>query len=634
MKNKSIIEILEAYWGYKTFRPKQEAIIQQILNGKDCLALLPTGGGKSVCYQLPALKLNGVCIVISPLIALMKDQVQQLKSKNIKAVALTSGMNNRELDIALDNCIFGKTKLLYLSPERLNSELVRERISRMNVSFIAVDEAHCISQWGYDFRPSYLKIAELRKLIPNKSIIALTATATNKVCLDISEKLSFKKGIIIKSSFVRSNLAYMTLEEQNKLSRIQTMLNKIPGPCIIYSNSRNKTIELSRQLNELKFNTLYYHGGLSSERRTQNQDQWMSGKTRVMIATNAFGMGIDKSNVRLVVHLYPPASLEAYFQEAGRAGRDGKKSFAVCLYQKSELEQALTRFNEFYPSVKDVKHIYQCLANFYQIAVGDGLDTKHNFNFDLFCAKYKLIPPKTKKALQILEKEALIKLDDFANTVSKIKVIANPETIINYQSPQSKKLELIQVMVRLYSGLFDEDVEIKEASLAAKISESSENVHKLLGQLDHEKIISYQPRTSNTQISFTKSRYETAYLPLPKLHFDSRKKLLQKKLNQVTEFVVNSDYCRQKILLQYFNEYNNNDCEICDVCLKKASNASSFKLKIKNDLLNQIKKNPVRISSFVNSHSKLAHRVIIECIDELLDENIIIKSEDNLILNE
>lgn len=634
MKNKPIKEILKTYWGYNTFRPKQEAIIQQILDGKDCLGLLPTGGGKSVCYQVPALKMDGVCLVISPLIALMKDQVQQLKSKNIKAVALTSGMHNRELDIALDNCIFGKTKLLYLSPERLNSELVKERISRMNVSFIAVDEAHCISQWGYDFRPSYLKIADLRELIPNRSIVALTATATNKVCHDISEKLGFKKGSIIKSSFIRSNLAYMALEEQNKLSRIRTMLNKIPGPCIIYTNSRNKTVELSRQLNELKFNTLCYHAGLSTERRTENQDQWMNGKTRVMVATNAFGMGIDKPNVRLVIHLNPPTSLEAYFQEAGRAGRDGKKSFAVCLYQKSELEQALKRFNEFYPSVKYVKHIYQCLANLYQIAVGDGLDTKHNFNFDAFCAKYKLVAPKTKKALQILEKETHIQLEDFGNTMSKIKVIANPKTIINYQSPMSKKVELIQVMVRLYSGLFDEDVEIKESNLALKISESLESVHKLLGQLNNEEIIRYQPRSSNALISFTKPRHQVAYLPLSKLHFDSRKKLLQKKLTQVMEFFVNSDYCRQKILLQYFNEDNSKDCKICDVCVQKASNALIFRRNIKNDLLDQLKKNPVSISSFVNSHSKLTHQVIIDCINELLDENVILKSDDNLILNE
>ena len=410
MNNINIHNALKKYWGFESFRTKQEEIINDILVQKDTLALLPTGGGKSICYQIPALVKEGICIVISPLVALMKDQTIKLQKHNIKAIAITGGLNQHELDIALDNCIYGNIKLLYVSPERLESDLVRERIKKMNVNLIAVDEAHCISQWGYDFRPSYLKIAEIRALKPESPILALTATATKKVAKDIQDKLLFKKQNVIQNSFRRENLAYMALEESHKSTRVHKILQKIKGPAIIYVRNRKKTYEFSSELNKLGISSTYYHAGLSEDDRTANQAKWMNNTTRVMVATNAFGMGIDKPDVRLVIHLQNPNTTEAYFQEAGRAGRDGKKAFAISLFQKSDFKDSINQFTETYPSFTDVRNVYQNIANFLQIAVGDGYEQAYDFDFEKFCSKYQLNKYKCIKALNILEKDNLIKL--------------------------------------------------------------------------------------------------------------------------------------------------------------------------------------------------------------------------------
>ena len=468
MNNLSIHNILEKYWGFKSFRAKQEDIINNILDQKDTLALLPTGGGKSLCYQIPALAIEGVCIVISPLVALMKDQVSQLNKRNIKSIALIGGMHHREVDIALDNCIYGDIKLLYLSPERLQSDIVQERLKKMKLSFIAVDEAHCISQWGYDFRPSYLQISEIRKLKPKTPILALTATATKQVTKDIQEKLNFKKNNLIKDSFQRNNLAYMVLEENHKLDRIHKILIKIKGSAIIYVRSRKVAYEFSKELNKLGISSLFYHAGLSVAERDDNQAKWMNNSVRVIVATNAFGMGIDKPDVRTVIHFQHPDTMEAYFQEAGRAGRDGIKSFAVSLFQKSDLTNSIERFKKNYPSTKEVKKIYQHLADYFQIAIGDGLDQVFDFSIDEFCNNYKLNLSKCLKALHILEKEGLIKFDNYDNSPSSVKIIMAPQSIIKYKSPNRKKVELIQLILRLYPGVFDEPVEIKERSLAIK----------------------------------------------------------------------------------------------------------------------------------------------------------------------
>lgn len=634
MNNLSIHNILKKYWGFKSFRAKQEDIINNILDQKDTLALLPTGGGKSLCYQIPALALDGVCIVISPLVALMKDQVSQLNKRNIKSIALIGGMHHREVDIALDNCVYGDIKLLYLSPERLQSDIVQERLKKMKLSFIAVDEAHCISQWGYDFRPSYLQISEIRKLKPKTPILALTATATKQVTKDIQEKLNFKKNNLIKDSFQRNNLAYMVVEENHKLDRIHKILIKIKGSAIIYVRSRKVAYEFSKELNKLGISSLFYHAGLSVAERDDNQAKWMNNSVRVIVATNAFGMGIDKPDVRTVIHFQHPDTMEAYFQEAGRAGRDGIKSFAVSLFQKSDLTNSIDRFKENYPSTKEVKKIYQHLADYFQIAIGDGLDQVFDFSIDEFCNNYKLNLSKCLKALHILEKEGLIKFDNYNNSPSSVKIIMAPQSIIKYKSPNRKKVELIQLILRLYPGVFDEPVEIKERSLAIKSNQESSYVYKLLKQLDQEAVIIYKQRTNSGKIIFSSARHTSNHLPISKTYFKERKTLLLGKLQSMNEYLLNSSFCRSKVLLDYFGQKDSNDCGICDICISNQSNSEKFRKIIQKELLICLKENPIDMSIFVSRYSKIKQNSILSIIKELIAEKIIIKEGKTLRIND
>jgi len=634
LSNSNIHQILKQYWGFSSFRAKQEAIIKEVLAQKDILALLPTGGGKSICYQVSALVMDGVCIVISPLVALMKDQVFQLQKRNIKAIALSGGLNQHELDIALDNCIYGNIKLLYLSPERLQSDIVRERIKKMKLSFIAVDEAHCISQWGYDFRPSYLQIADIRALKPKTPILALTATATKEVVHDIQEKLLFKKENIIQNSFKRANLAYMVLEENHKTDRVQKMLHKIKGSAIVYVRSRKRAYEFSSELNKLGISSLFYHAGLPTDERNENQDKWMNNKVRVMVATNAFGMGIDKPDVRLVVHLQSPDTTEAYFQEAGRAGRDGKKSFSVSLFQKSDLKNSVERFEENYPSSKEVRAIYQHLADFLQIAIGDGFEQAYDFELENFNSHYKLNTSKCLKALHILEKENLIKYESFNNTPSTLHIISSSNSVINYKSPNTKKVELLQLIIRLYPGIFDEPAEIKERNLAIKLNQNSSYIYKMLKQLDQENILTYKQRANCGKIIFSSARHDSSHLPISKSHFEERKSLLVNKLQSMNDYLSNTNYCRSRILLDYFGEQQTEDCGICDLCISKNTGTNEFRNTIREELLNRLKENPIDISTFTAGYSKIKEPVILEEINELLLEEVLIKEGKILKLNE
>ena len=634
MNKSNIHKVLKQYWGYDTFRPKQEEIINSILEKTDTLALLPTGGGKSLCYQLPAMVSEGVCIVISPLVALMKDQVSQLKKRNIKAIALTGGMRHTEIDIALDNCVYGNIKLLYLSPERLQSDIVITRLQKMKISLIAVDEAHCISQWGYDFRPSYLNIAEIRTLLPKAPILALTATATKEVAADIQKKLLFKKPFIIQNSFNRSNLAYMVLEENHKMDRLQKMLNRIKGSAIIYVRSRKRAYELSTELNYLGVKSLYYHAGLSANERSDNQDKWMNNSVRVMVATNAFGMGIDKPDVRLVVHTQNPNTLEAYFQEAGRAGRDGQKSFAVSLYQKSDLETSINRFEENYPNSNEVRVIYQKLANYLQIAIGDGYENTYEFSIDAFCEQNKLSKEKCLKSFLILENEEILKFESYNSQLSTIQITSSPSSVVNYQTNNSKKREFLQLLLRVYPNIFDEPAEIQERKLAIQINKDSNYVHKILAQFEQEGILKYCPRTNRGNIIYLSARYNSKNLPLSKTHFEERKSLLKNKLKSINGYLSNTEVCRSRILLDYFGERSEQDCGICDICIAKTTNTKDFKKSIRKDLLKRVSLKPIFISTFVAQYSKLKELVIIDEIKQLLEENILIKEGDKIKLNE
>lgn len=634
MNKSNIHKVLKQYWGYDTFRPKQEEIINSILEKTDTLALLPTGGGKSLCYQIPAMVSEGVCIVISPLVALMKDQVSQLKKRNIKAIALTGGMRHTEIDIALDNCVYGNIKLLYLSPERLQSDIVITRLQKMKISLIAVDEAHCISQWGYDFRPSYLNIAEIRTLLPKAPILALTATATKEVAADIQKKLLFKKPFIIQNSFNRSNLAYMVLEENHKMDRLQKMLNRIKGSAIIYVRSRKRAYELSTELNYLGVKSLYYHAGLSANERSDNQDKWMNNSVRVMVATNAFGMGIDKPDVRLVVHTQNPNTLEAYFQEAGRAGRDGQKSFAVSLYQKSDLETSINRFEENYPNSNEVRVIYQKLANYLQIAIGDGYENTYEFSIDAFCEQNKLSKEKCLKSFLILENEEILKFESYNSQLSTIQITSSPSSVVNYQTNNSKKREFLQLLLRVYPNIFDEPAEIQERKLAIQINKDSNYVHKILAQFEQEGILKYCPRTNRGNIIYLSARYNSKNLPLSKTHFEERKSLLKNKLKSINGYLSNTEVCRSRILLDYFGERSEQDCGICDICIAKTTNTIDFKKSIRKDLLKRVSLKPIFISTFVAQYSKLKELVIIDEIKQLLEENILIKEGDKIKINE
>jgi len=634
LNKEEIHKALKQYWGYDTFRPKQEEIINSILGNKDTLALLPTGGGKSLCYQVPAIISKGVCVVISPLVALMKDQVSQLKQRNIKAVALTGGMHHREIDIALDNCVFGDTKLLYLSPERLQSEIVITRLQRMNISLIAVDEAHCISQWGYDFRPSYLNIAEIRNLIPSTPILALTATATKEVVIDIQKKLLFKNGQLIQNSFNRSNLAYMVLEENHKMDRVQKMLQRIKGSSIIYVRSRKRAYELSTELNNLGVKSLYYHAGLTSDQRNDNQERWMNNSVRVMVATNAFGMGIDKPDVRLVIHLQSPNSLEAYFQEAGRAGRDGQKAFAVSLFQKSDLDNVLSRFEENYPNSKEVRLIYQKIANHLQVAIGDSFQQEHEFSLEAFCEQNKLSKEKCLKSLHILEKESHLKFESYNSRLSTIQVCTQPSVVVNYQTNSEKKRELLQLLLRVYPNIFDEAAEIQERKLSIQLNKDSNYIYKVLNQFQQEGILTYTPRTNNGRITYLSARHDSKNLPLSQVHFTERKSLLLSKLNSMNNYITNKEVCRSRILLDYFDEKTNTNCGICDICVAINSKTENFKKHLRVELLNRLADKPIFISTFVSQYSKLKELVIIDEIKQLLEENILIKEGDKITLNE
>ena len=634
MNNINIHNILKKYWGFKSFRTKQEAIINDVLIQKDTLALLPTGGGKSICYQIPALVKDGICIVVSPLVALMKDQTIKLQKRNIKAIAITGGLNQHELDIALDNCIYGNIKLLYVSPERLESEIVRERIKKMNVNLIAVDEAHCISEWGYDFRPSYLKIAEIRALKPESPILALTATATKKVVKDIQDKLLFKKQNVIQNSFRRENLAYMALEESYKSTRVHKILQKIKGPAIIYVRNRKKTYEFSSELNKLGISSTYYHAGLSEDERTANQAKWMINTTRVMVATNAFGMGIDKPDVRLVIHLQNPNTTEAYFQEAGRAGRDGKKAFAISLFQKSDFKDSMNQFTETYPSSSDVRNIYQNIANFLQIAIGDGYEQSYDFEFEKFCSKYQLNKYKCIKALNILEKDNLINYKSYNNSPSSVLIICNSKSLIKYKSPNSKKNELIQLILRLYPGVFDNPVDIKERNLAIQLNLKSNQINKILKELDQEKLIAYTQRKNNSKITFCTARYSSKFLPISKFHFNERKSLLKQKLKHINYYLQNTSICRSKVLLDYFGEKQSEDCNICDICISKKADSNSFRNDIRTQLLESVKKNPIDISTFIARYSKIKEQVILDEINNLISEELLLKTGKILKSNE
>lgn len=554
----------------------QEDIIRSVMEGNDTLALLPTGGGKSVCFQVPGLAKEGICVVISPLIALMKDQVENLTKKGIKAVAITSAMHKREIDIALDNCVYGHIKFLYLSPERLETEIVKVRLQRMKINLIAIDESHCVSQWGYDFRPSYLKIAALKELLPGIPFLALTATATKIVVEDIQEKLLFKKKNVFQISYERKNLAYVVLREEDKLARLVKIATNVKGTGIVYVRNRKKTQEIAEYLvSSLKPSYQgekvadFYHAGLDAQTRDGKQNDWINNKTRIIVCTNAFGMGIDKPDVRFVVHLEMPDSIEAYFQEAGRAGRDERKAFAILLYNASDPFDLQRSILMSYPSLEEIKQTYQALANFYQIATGAGLGITFDFNITKFCETYNLQVITVYNSLKFIAREGYISLTDAFYQSSQVKMELKKDELYKFQIENAQYDGFIKLMLRSYPGFFDNFIKINEYDIAQKANTKKENIVKRLEFLHQNKILTYIPQTDLPQLTFTQERVDAKDLTLKKENFEMLKSRAIERMEAIVDYAESDHWCRSQHLLAYFGETDTYRCDHCDVCLEE-----------------------------------------------------------------
>ena len=562
-------EILKRYWGYDDFRGIQEQIIRSIGEGRDTLGLMPTGGGKSVAFQVPALARPGLCLVITPLIALMKDQVHNLRRRGIKAAAVYSGMTREEIVVALDNCIFGDYKFLYISPERLSTEIFRVKLRRMDVSMITVDEAHCISQWGYDFRPSYLKIAEIRALLPGVPVLALTATATPEVVKDIQSCLGFEKENVLRMSFERKNLAYVVRRTEDKDGEMMHILNRMQGSAIVYTRNRKRTKEISALLNQNGITATFYHAGLGDAVKDQRQKAWLTGEYRVMVATNAFGMGIDKPDVRLVIHADVPDSPEAYFQEAGRAGRDGQKAYAVLLFRVRDKISLSRRVSDTFPDKDSIRKIYEDINYYFQMAMGDGLGCMYAFDLDEFCRNFKHPPVQTDSALKILTRAGYLEYTDEQDNGSRLMFTVRRDELylIHEQSPEVENL--IRMLLRSYTGLFSDFVYINEDTLAFRLGLTRQQVYNDLILLSKRRIIHYIPGKKTPYIIYTRERQEISRIRLGREVYEDRKASYEHRIRAMLEYVTNNEHCRSRMLLRYFGEKNEHDCGQCDVCLHR-----------------------------------------------------------------
>lgn len=564
-------KILKDYWGYDNFRGIQEDIIRSIGSGRDTLGLMPTGGGKSITFQVPAMAKDGLCIVITPLIALMKDQVRNLRDRGIKAIAIYSGMTREEIIIALENCIFGNYKFLYISPERLDTEIFRIKLRSMKVSMITVDESHCISQWGYDFRPAYLKISEIRNLLPGVPVLALTATATPEVVKDIQQRLAFKEENVFRMSFERKNLAYIVRRTESKQEELLHILKHVDGSAIVYAHNRKRTKEYAQLLNENGITATFYHAGLNNETKDQRQKSWVKGETRVMVATNAFGMGIDKPDVRLVVHVDIPDSPEAYFQEAGRGGRDGKKAYAVLLYARSDKATLKKRITDTFPEKDYIRTVYEHLNYYYQMAMGDGLGCTREFNIDEFCRNFKHFPIQVDSALKILTRAGYLEYTDEQDNNSRLMFTLTKEELyrIHETSPETEKL--INIILRSYTGVFTEYAYINEETLSLRTGMTRQQVYDTLISLTRRRILHYIPGKKTPYIIYTRERQEADRLIFTKEVYEDRKESFIRRIEAMTEYAETEDKCRSRMLLLYFGEKNEHNCRQCDVCLSSHS---------------------------------------------------------------
>lgn len=617
----NIHEILKKYWGYNAFRSQQEEIIRSVLSGKDTLALLPTGGGKSLCFQLPAMAKPGICLVVSPLIALMKDQVSQLQKRGIAAQEIHSGMNFRQIDILLNNCIYGKLKFLYVLPERLKTEILCTRIKQIPVNLLAVDEAHCISQWGYDFRPPYLQIADFRALIPQVPCIALTATATKEVRKDIAEKLSFPTPNIFKKSFARSNLSYSVFLEENKKERLLNILQKIPKSGIVYVRSRNRSKQISRFLQQRAISASFYHAGLSAKERHSRQKAWIEGKIKIIVATNAFGMGIDKSDVRIVVHLDLPDSLEAYYQEAGRAGRDEKKAYATLLYNETDIENLRENVKNSFPEPVFLEEVYQRLANFLKLAVGSGELASFDFELERFARTFHLPLRKCFHALNILENQGFIRQNEGLLRPSSLMVQTDAQTLYKFQVANESADKLLKAILRIYGGeVFESYLTISEKKIAAQLSRPTEEIIEQLRYLKKQQILDYIPASNSPQITFLQARHRAKKLPFSFGSYFARKKTAEKKAESIISYISTKTRCRTLMLLEYFDEHSSKKCGVCDSCLKekrekKKSNKQTDRL---SEIIRSKGEDAFSAHEILNEFSSISKTEVVGKLREML----------------
>jgi ATP-dependent DNA helicase RecQ len=622
------INILERYWNFTRFRPFQEDIINAVISGDDVMALLPTGGGKSLCFQIPALAKDGICIVISPLIALMKNQVQALTDKGIKAIALTSGISHEQLDILLDNCIYGNYKFLYLSPERLQQELVQDRIKQMHVNLIAVDEAHCISQWGNDFRPAYRNIQVLRELKPSVNCVALTASATPEVVEDIITELDFIQPNVFKQSFARPNLAYMVFEENDKYYKLESILKKQNASSIIYVRNRKSTIEVSAFLEKKGISAIYYHGGLSNTEKDNNLYNWLHNKAQVIVATSAFGMGIDKPDVKTVIHLNLPESIESYFQEAGRAGRNGDKAFAVILKNNSDEELVKNQFLKTLPTVTFVKLVYKKLCNYFQIPYGEGVYTTHNFNFNQFCKTYKFNTILAYNALQFLDRTSVINLSKQFNRQTLVQFIVSNPAIFAYLKKHQNSSIVIKSILRTYGGVFDQEVKINTTLIADKTATSEASVFKTLEQLEKDQIITLEASKADAQITFILPREDDKTINVIASILEQQNKVKKRQVTSIIDYVRNDNLCKSMQLLIYFGEKNVEACGICSVCIAGKKSEKTETKQIKNAIINLLENGDLS-SRALSEKLPFTEKEINTMIQLLLEHHIITITQTN-----
>ncbi len=622
------LEILQKYWKHDAFRTPQEDIINSVLAGKNTFGLMPTGGGKSICFQVPAMMMNGICLVVSPLVALMKDQVQNLQNKDIKAIALIGGIHQEEIINLLDNCQYGNYKFLYLSPERLQNDWIVERIKNLPINLIAIDEAHCVSQWGHDFRPAYLKISKLKEYFPKVPFLALTASATKKVQDDLIIQLQLNNPAIFTKSFARENLAYMVFEVEDKLFMIEQILRKNPNPTIIYVTNRKSCTLTVSQLEALGFTATYYHGGLSAKEKEKSMKLWMDEKVQVMVATNAFGMGIDKANVKTVIHLHIPQNLENYYQEAGRAGRNGEKAFAVLVTNTSDILHAETQFLNVLPDKTFLNLVFLKLCSFFQIAYGEGIDEQYGFNLNRFCTKYNLPTLKTYNTLQFLDRQGIISLSQEFSEKIVIQFIIPSKEVIRYMSLNTPDEEIILAILRTYPGIYEIPTALNLSLIAKKANSDEKNVLSLLQKLKEKEVIDYISKNNDATITFNEIREDERTINRVSKYLEVQNNLKKQQLLAVLQYLKEKESCKNKLLLAYFGESVTYDCGICSYCISQSS-GKKVTATLSEKIIDLLSKQELN-SRDIQKLTQYNKDDVIFALQYLMENNTIIIKPNNL----